>query len=322
MADVSNDILHANGIDHDHAADGSITNVQSNSDGSSGSLGSSIQSSEINEGLEAISAEQSYSGEEASSSGSDNEPIAVENSEDSEHDHGGSPDASHDHSGAGAADLPEMGEDYAYQEGTLGSDVLVGGEGDDFLFRGDETFDFEQALSGEEFPFPTPSDGETQVDVSFENGTLKLDGEFQNFDGAPLFSQGETEIAPNTEILNGSDPDALVAGFLAVPEDVEGNKLSGTHLHFSPAGDDRGNFADATVLRFLNNELTDPLSGSGTVSGEFELTPEEQAAFSAGNLYINAHTNVDTDGNGDGGFATGESRINLNQNVARDAVAA
>jgi len=98
-----------------------------------------------------------------------------------------------------------------------------------------------------------------------------------------------------------------------VPKDVEGNPISGTHVHFSPAGDNRGNFADATVVRFLENTPTD--AKSGTLTGEFELTPAEQAALLAGNFYINIHTNLDGDGDGIAGYPTGENRINLNRNV-------
>jgi hypothetical protein len=102
---------------------------------------------------------------------------------------------------------------------------------------------------------------------------------------------------------------------LKVPNDVEGNSISGTHLHFSPSGDTRGNFADATVVRYFTNTIID--AKSGTISGEFELKPEEQAALLAGDLYLNIHSNVDGDGDGKAGFPTGENRINFNQNVVR-----
>jgi hypothetical protein len=104
---------------------------------------------------------------------------------------------------------------------------------------------------------------------------------------------------------------------LKVPKDVEGNLLSGTHLHFSPAGDSRGNFADATVVRFFENTPID--AKSGTLKGEFELTPTEQAALLAGNLYVNIHSNLDVDGDGKAGFPTGENRLNLNRDVVQFA---
>ncbi len=102
---------------------------------------------------------------------------------------------------------------------------------------------------------------------------------------------------------------------MKVPKDVEGNPLSGTHMHFSPSGDARGSFADATVVRYLTNTPTDDRSGK--ISGEFELTPAEQAAFLAGDFYINAHSNIDADGDGKAGFPTGENRINFNQDVVK-----
>jgi hypothetical protein len=200
--------------------------------------------------------------------------------------------------------------------GTRGSDKLVGGDGDDFLYVGDDGFQFKTAKSIDEFPFPTDSPGTAELKVELKNGVMRANGKYQNFDGLPLFSQGETTIDPNAKILNGANPQALIDGFLKVPQDVEGNKLSGTHLHNSPAGDRRGNFADATVIRFFENTPNEDKK-SGTLKGEFNLTPEEQAALLAGNLYVNVHTNIDGDGDGRAGFPTGEARINLNRDVVR-----
>lgn len=201
--------------------------------------------------------------------------------------------------------------------GTRGRDRLTGGAGNDFLYVGDDGFKFNTAKGGggTEFPFATDSPGTSELNAELKSGVLRLNGKYQNFDASPLFSQGETEIDPKARILNGSNPQALVQGFLSVPKDVEGNPISGTHLHFSPAGDSRGNFADATVVRFLENTPTD--AKSGTLKGEFELTPVEQAALLAGNMYVNIHTNLDTDGDGRAGFPTGENRINFNRNVVQ-----
>ncbi len=201
--------------------------------------------------------------------------------------------------------------------GTQGRDRLIGGDGDDFLYVGDDGVKFNPATGkgGTEFPFATDSSGTTELNLNLQKGVLKVSGNYQGFDGLPLFSQGETTIDPKARILSGADPKALVDGFLKVPKDVEGNLLSGTHLHFSPAGDSRGNFADATVVRFFENTPTD--AKSGKITGEFELKPEEQAALLAGNLYVNLHTNIDGDGDGRAGFPTGENRINLNRNVVQ-----
>jgi RTX calcium-binding nonapeptide repeat (4 copies) len=199
--------------------------------------------------------------------------------------------------------------------GGTGRDKLISGDGDDFLAPGDDTFQLRTARSGAEFPFANDSPGTTRLNLDLKGGVLKVNGTYKDYDGAPLFSQGETAIDPSAIILNGSNPQALIDGFLKVPQDVEGNKLSGTHLHFSPSGDARGNFADATVVRYFTNTPTS--AKAGTITGEFELTPQEQAALLGGNLYVNAHTNVDTDKDGKGGFPTGENRINLNKNVVR-----
>jgi hypothetical protein len=203
--------------------------------------------------------------------------------------------------------------------GTIGRDKLIGGAGDDFLHIGDDGFQFRTArgTGPDEFPFPNTSPGTTKLNAELQDGVLRVNGAYKNFEGAPLFSQGETAIDPTATILNGSDPQALIAGFLKVPNDVEGNPISGTHLHFSPSLDSRGNFADATVLRYFTNTPTD--AKSGTITGEFELSPEEQAALLAGNLYVNIHTNVDVDGDGLGGLPTGENRMNFNQNGIRFA---
>jgi hypothetical protein len=199
--------------------------------------------------------------------------------------------------------------------GSLGRDKLVGQAGDDFLAPGDDSFRFRTAISGEEFPFKTDSPGVTRLRLDLKGGVLRVDGRYRNYDGAPLFSQGETTIDPSAIILNGAGADALVKGFLSVPKDVEGNSISGTHLHFSPSGDERGNFADATVARYFENTPTS--AKAGRIKGEFELTPQEQAALLGGNFYVNVHTNVDLDKDGKGGFPTGENRINLNKNVVR-----
>jgi hypothetical protein len=199
--------------------------------------------------------------------------------------------------------------------GGLGHDKLIGGEGDDFLAPGDDTFRFRTARSGEEFPFATDSPGTTRLNLDLKGGVLRVDGRYKNFDGAPLFSQGEKTIDPSAIILNGAGAQTFIDGFLKVPQDVEGNPISGTHLHFSPAGDVRGSFADATVVRYFTNTPTS--AKAGTLTGEFELTPQEQAALLAGNFYVNVHTNVDLDKDGKGGFPTGENRININKNVVR-----
>jgi hypothetical protein len=199
--------------------------------------------------------------------------------------------------------------------GTQGRDRLIGGAGDDFLYVGDSGFQFNTARGIDEFPFPTDSPGTSEININLKGGVLKIEGKYQDFDGFPLFSQGERTIDPNAKILNGSNPQALVDGFLRVPKDVEGNLITGTHLHFSPAGDSRGNFADATVVRFFENTPID--AKSGTIKGEFELTPQEQAALLAGNLYVNIHTNIDGDGDGRAGFPTGENRININRDVVK-----
>ncbi len=201
---------------------------------------------------------------------------------------------------------------------TSGHERLIGGQNDDFLFAtGDDGIKFNtaRATSGAtEFPFPNDSQGSSEVNLSLKDGVLSVNGSYQNFNAFPLFSQGETTIAPDAKILNGSDPVALINNFLKVPNDAEGNSLSGTHLHFSPSGDDRGNFADATVIRYFTNTSTSPTSG--TISGEFHLTPVEQAALIAGNLYMNIHTNVSS-GDGKSGFPTGENRINFNQDIVQ-----
>jgi hypothetical protein len=201
--------------------------------------------------------------------------------------------------------------------GTLKRDKLLGGEGNDFLFVGDDGFKFGTAKGSgpQEFPFPNPSPGTSELTPSLKNGVLTITGSYKDFDAAPLFSQNETSIDPKATILNGSDPVSLINGFLKVPKDVEGNPISGTHLHFSPSEDSRGNFADATVVRYLTNTAVD--AKSGTISGQFHLTPDEQAALLAGNLYVNIHSNIDVDGDGKAGFPTGENRLNFNQNIVQ-----
>ena len=197
---------------------------------------------------------------------------------------------------------------------------LVGGKGDDFLYVGDASvkFNLAQTTSGaDEFPFKNDSAGSSQIQLNLKDSVLTASGSYKDFNAFPLFSQGEKAIDPNAKILNGSDPVSLINNFLKVPNDKEGNPLSGSHLHFSPSGDDRGNFADATVVRYFTNTVTD--AHSGTLSASFHLAPEEQAALLAGDLYMNIHSNINptfaTDGKS--GFPTGENRINFNKNVVQ-----
>lgn len=58
---------------------------------------------------------------------------------------------------------------------------------------------------------------------------------------------------------------------------------------------------------------------SDMLKGEFKLSPQEQAALLAGNLYMNLHTNVDGNDDDRAGFPTGENRININKNVVQFA---
>ncbi|HEY9643561.1 MAG TPA: hypothetical protein V6C57_23940, partial [Coleofasciculaceae cyanobacterium] len=164
--------------------------------------------------------------------------------------------------------------------GTITSDQnsnnIKGSSGDDFVRLGGNQVVFKDIVANsgaEEFPFPNPSLGSSKVSVKLDGGKLSLNGNYQNFEAAPLFSQGETKIDPNAIILNGSDPVALVNGFLATPVDAEGNKITGTHVHFSPSGDERGNFADGTIVRFIKNDITSATTGN--ISGQFSLKPEE-----------------------------------------------
>jgi hypothetical protein len=203
--------------------------------------------------------------------------------------------------------------------GKAAHERLIGGNGDDFIFAaGDNGVKFNTAKTtsgANEFPFPNDSQGSSEANLSLKDGVLTVNGSYKDFNAFPLFSQGEKTIAPDAKILNGSDPVSLINNFLKVPNDVEGNPLSGTHLHFSPSGDDRGNFADATVVRYFTNTPTSPTTG--TISGQFHLTPVEQAALLAGDLYLNIHTNINGTGDGKSGFPTGENRINFNKDVVQ-----
>ncbi|MBI4782969.1 MAG: CHRD domain-containing protein [Oscillatoriophycideae cyanobacterium NC_groundwater_1537_Pr4_S-0.65um_50_18] len=199
-----------------------------------------------------------------------------------------------------------------------GSNNIQGSSGDDFVRLGGDQVKFKSMFTSggqDEFPFPNPSPGSSQINIELKGGRLLLNGNYNNFEAAPLFSQGETAIDPNAIILNGSDPVALINGFLATPQDEEGNKITGTHIHFSPAGDDRGNFADATIVRYIQNNVTS--AKAGNVTGAFNLKAEEEAALIAGNLYFNLHTNVDLDKDGKAGFPTGENRLNANRNIVQ-----
>ena len=182
--------------------------------------------------------------------------------------------------------------------GSRKSDKITGGGGDDFLYVGDDGFRFKTAkgTGPGEFPFPNTSPGITKLDSELKNGVFRVNGTYQNFEGLPLFSDGVQEVAADAVIPNGADPKALIEGFLKVPNDSEGNPITGFHLHFSREG-----FADATVERYFSVTRTD--DKSGTVSAEFELNAEEQAALLAGNFYGNMHSTK---------HPVGENRVEFN----------
>lgn len=268
---------------HSSGAEISVTST-SNTSSNSGSNGSSIQNDDINQALGQVT------------------------STTDDHNHA---------KPTGAPDLQQTDNgDFEQHDGTEGSDRITGSNGNDFLMAGNQLIQGTANGDGSgEFPFSNDSPATTNVNFELKDGQLRIDGVANNLDGAPLFSQGETTIDPTAKILNGSDPEALIDGFLKVPQDSEGNDLTGTHLHFSPTGDSRGNFADATVIRYVENTPTGDQSAQ--LAGEFTLNPEEQAAFTAGNLYLNLHTNVDVDQDGRAGFPTGENRVNFNQTVVK-----
>jgi hypothetical protein len=182
--------------------------------------------------------------------------------------------------------------------GTRGRDRLTGGNGDDFLYVGDDGFRFDTAkgTGPGEFPFPNNSPGLTEMNLELKGGVLKVEGSYKDFEGLPLFSDGATEVAPDAVIPNGADPKALIEGFLRVPNDAEGNPISGFHIHYSAEG-----FADATVERYFTVTPTD--EKSGRVTGEFKLEPELQAALLGKTLYGNLHSTK---------HPVGENRVEFN----------
>jgi hypothetical protein len=217
--------------------------------------------------------------------------------------------------------------------GTRGRDKLVGHGGDDFFYVGNDGFKIVNAVGTgpTEVPFSNDSPGSTEALATLKDGVLSVKGSYKNFDAAPIFSTAQEQegrkigtaafVDPLARAINDNDPrkatkaDVVLENFKKVQNDIEGNPLSGSHLHFSPSEDVRGNFADATVVRYFTNTAID--AKSGTIAGNFKLDAEEQAAFLAGDLYLNIHTNVDVDGDGRGGFITGENRVNFNQNVVK-----
>jgi len=173
-------------------------------------------------------------------------------------------------------------------EGTLNRDRLVGGSENNFLYAGDDSFSFDTVTGTGpgEFPFPNNSPGTSQLELELQDGTLSVNGTFQDFQGKPLFSDGIQDLAPDAVIPNGADPKQLIENFKSVPEDDEGNPLSGFHLHFGREGT-----ADATVEKYFAVEPNSD-GTSGNVTAQFELNPETQAALLANNLYINEHSTI------------------------------
>lgn len=203
---------------------------------------------------------------------------------------------------------------YTQHDGDEGkSDTLTGDDGNDFISAGQKRIELSGSGTGpDEFPFPNDSPGEMSATAVLEEGRLKIDGSFSNFDAVPLFeAEGVNErAAEDATVFSNDAPQDLVNRFRADAES-KGFEPTGVHLHFSPEQE-----ADATIIRTLSVEQND--AKSGTISGDFALTPEEQAAASAarsdggGLFYLNNHTNVNADGDDRGGFLNGEVRLNLN----------
>lgn len=201
-----------------------------------------------------------------------------------------STDANHNHEKP--ADAPDFQhtDDSQMQtlEGTLNRDRLIGGDENTFLYAGDDSFTFDTvAGTGPgEFPFPNNSPGTSQLNLELQDGQLSVDGTFEDFQGEPLFSDGVQDLAPDAVIPNGADPEQLIENFKKVPQDDEGNPLSGFHLHYGQEGT-----ADATVEKCFTVE-PDADGESGSVSAQFDLNPETQAALLANNLYVNNHSTI------------------------------
>ncbi|MGG6265477.1 CHRD domain-containing protein [Leptolyngbya sp. AN03gr2] len=199
-------------------------------------------------------------------------------------------DANHNHEKP--ADAPDFQHTNDGQmqalEGTLNRDRLIGGSENTFLYAGDDSFSFDTVTGTGpgEFPFPNDSPGTSQLDLELQDGTLSVNGTFQDFQGKPLFSDGVQDLAPDAVIPNGADPKQLIENFKKVPQDDEGNPLSGFHAHFGQEGT-----ADATVEKYFTVEPNAD-GKSGSVSAQFELNPETQAALLANNLYINEHSTI------------------------------
>lgn len=218
----------------------------------------------------------------------------------------------HDHPiVADSSKLPTTG-DRNYNTVLGGGKRVLKGDGkqDSFLFAsaGKVTFDKVEGSGKTEFPFPNGSPGSASLDLklSKDGSNLKVNGEFKDFIGKPLFQDGKLDLDPKANLLGGKKAEELVEGFKKTPFDSEGNALTGGHFHVGPTGDDRGPHADGTIER--NLKVTQKTASSGTLTGDFNLTPVETAFVVAGNNYFNIHSD------GPGGLPTGEARADVNKN--------
>lgn len=220
----------------------------------------------------------------------------------------------HSHDASVASGKSIANSDYSQHDGREGkSDRLSGDDGNDFISAGQKRIEFSGSGTGpDEFPFPNDSPGFMQANAVLEDGRLKIEGEFSNFDAVPLFeAEGVNEQAAQDATVFSNDAAQDLVNRFRDDAQAKGFEPTGVHLHFSPEQE-----ADATIIRTLSVEQND--AKSGTISGNFALTPEEQAAASAarsdgeGLFYLNNHTNVNADGDDRGGFLNGEVRFNLN----------
>ncbi|CAN5747402.1 hypothetical protein BH24DEI2_BH24DEI2_21800 [soil metagenome] len=121
-------------------------------------------------------------------------------------------------------------------------------------------------------------------------------GAMMGMDNLTATLSGSQQVPPNDSEASGEVNATLDGTTLTIEGSFEGlssdlMEVDGTpaHIHQAPAGE------NGPVILPLEVEANED-DRSGTLSGTFELTDEQLAAYEAGNLYVNIHTQDYPDG--------------------------